>query len=287
MSTPKFANVHNLAVFLSKPIESEGFKQIINFLNANHIKYALTMNPTIYTSCIEQFWATAKAKNINREAHIHAKVDEKKVTIFEATIMRDLKFEDEGGVDWLSNEVIFEQLSDVLDLETTKIAQAKEISSLKKRVKILEKKKRSGTHGLKRLYNVGQFARVESFIEEQSLGKEDSSKQGKSIADIDVDAEMNLVDETIEDQGRYNDQEMFDIDVLNNEEVFVDDVNAASIETAVSRTDVSIDDITLAQALVEIKTSKPKERGIIMQKPSETPTTTTIPISSKVQDKGK
>nr|GEU91460.1 hypothetical protein [Tanacetum cinerariifolium] len=54
---------------------------------------------------------TAKAKNINKEAQIHAKVDGKKVIISKATIRRNLKFEDEGGVDFLSNEVIFEQLT--------------------------------------------------------------------------------------------------------------------------------------------------------------------------------
>nr|GFB02803.1 hypothetical protein [Tanacetum cinerariifolium] len=83
---------------------------------------------------------------------------------------------------------------------------------------------------------------------------------------------------------------MFDTDVLNDEEVVVEDVNAARIETVVTAattTVVSIDDITLAQALVEIKTSNPKARGVIMQEPSETQTTTTIPTSSKVQDKGK
>nr|GEU70420.1 hypothetical protein [Tanacetum cinerariifolium] len=110
MSTPKFTDVHNLVVFLSKPTESEGFEQIIDFLNANPIKHALMVNPTIYTSCIEQFWIIAKAKNINEEAQIHAKVDGKKVIISEATIRRDLKFEDKRGVDCLSNEVIFEQL---------------------------------------------------------------------------------------------------------------------------------------------------------------------------------
>nr|GEZ39131.1 hypothetical protein [Tanacetum cinerariifolium] len=170
---------------------------------------------------------------------------------------RDLKFEDEGGVDYLANKVIFKQLTlmGVLNLEITKTAQAKEISSLKKRVKGLEKKKRSGTYGLKRLYKVGLAARVESSAEEQSLGEE-----------------------------RFNDQEMFDTYVLNDEEVVVEDINAASIATDVTvaaTTTISIDDITLAQALVEIKTSKPKERSIIMQEPIETPTTTTIPISSK------
>nr|GFC38776.1 hypothetical protein [Tanacetum cinerariifolium] len=90
--------------------KSKGFKQIIDFLNANPIKYALTVNPTIYTLCIKQVWVTANTKNINGEAQIHAKVDGKKVIISEATIRRDLKFEDEGGVDCLSNEVIFEEL---------------------------------------------------------------------------------------------------------------------------------------------------------------------------------
>nr|GFD54150.1 hypothetical protein [Tanacetum cinerariifolium] len=85
--------------------------------------------------------------------------------------------------------------------------------------------------------------------------EEDASKQGMNIADIDADVEITIVDETIEDQGRINNEEMFDTDVLNDEEVVVEDINAASIATA-----VSIDDITLAQALVEIKTSKPKAR---------------------------
>nr|GEV94305.1 putative ribonuclease H-like domain-containing protein [Tanacetum cinerariifolium] len=94
-------DVHKLVAFLSKPIESEGFEQIINFLNSNPIKYALMVNPTVYTLCIEQLWATAKAKNINGEAQIHAKVNGKKVIISEATIRRYLKFKDEGRVDCL------------------------------------------------------------------------------------------------------------------------------------------------------------------------------------------
>nr|GEW22418.1 hypothetical protein [Tanacetum cinerariifolium] len=50
-----------------KPIESEGFKQIIDFLNGSSISYALTTIPTIRTSCIKQFWTTAKVKTINDE----------------------------------------------------------------------------------------------------------------------------------------------------------------------------------------------------------------------------
>nr|GEU98247.1 hypothetical protein [Tanacetum cinerariifolium] len=99
-----------MIAFLSKPTESAGFENIIDFLNAHPIKYALTVNPTIYTSCVKQFWGTAKVKNINREAQLHAKVDGKKVVISKASIRRDLWFRDEGGIDCLPNETIFEKL---------------------------------------------------------------------------------------------------------------------------------------------------------------------------------
>ncbi|GJZ99655.1 hypothetical protein Tco_0672206 [Tanacetum coccineum] len=71
MATLKFADTHNLVAFLSKPTESDGFEQIVDFLNAHPIRYALTVNPTIYISCIEQFWSTAKVKTINGEAQLH------------------------------------------------------------------------------------------------------------------------------------------------------------------------------------------------------------------------
>ncbi|GKB22077.1 hypothetical protein Tco_0856000 [Tanacetum coccineum] len=65
MSSPKFAETHNVVAFLEKPGESDGFAEIINFLKASSVHYALTINLTIYTSCIEQFWATAKVKTVN------------------------------------------------------------------------------------------------------------------------------------------------------------------------------------------------------------------------------
>ncbi|GKA13657.1 hypothetical protein Tco_0693303 [Tanacetum coccineum] len=90
MSALKFADSHNMVSFLAKPSKSEGFEQIVDFLNVNPIKYALTINPTIYTSCIEQFWATAKAKTINGEVQLQALVDGKKVITTKTNVRRDL-----------------------------------------------------------------------------------------------------------------------------------------------------------------------------------------------------
>ncbi|GKC09257.1 hypothetical protein Tco_1000867, partial [Tanacetum coccineum] len=81
MSTLTFADTHSMVAFLEKLVESDGFHEILDFLNANQIRYALTVNPTIYTSCIEHFWATAKAKTVNGERQILALIDKKKVII--------------------------------------------------------------------------------------------------------------------------------------------------------------------------------------------------------------
>ncbi|GKD14455.1 hypothetical protein Tco_1198862 [Tanacetum coccineum] len=111
MSTITFADTHNMVAFLEKPAESDGFYEIIDFLNANQIHYALTVNPTIYTSCIEQFWATAKANTVNGERQLQALVDKKRVIITESSIRSDLHLEDAGGIDCLPTATIFEELA--------------------------------------------------------------------------------------------------------------------------------------------------------------------------------
>ncbi|GKF62948.1 hypothetical protein Tco_0183002 [Tanacetum coccineum] len=111
MTTLKFVDTHNMVVFLDKLAESERFEQIVAFLNAHTIKYALTINPTIYTSCIEQFWAIVKAKTVNREVQLQALVDGKKIIITESIVRRDLQLEDVEGVDCLPNATMFEQLT--------------------------------------------------------------------------------------------------------------------------------------------------------------------------------
>ncbi|GKE17005.1 hypothetical protein Tco_1424582 [Tanacetum coccineum] len=107
MTTLKFSDTHNLVVFLEKPTESDGFEQIVDFLNAHTIKYALTVNHTTYISCIEQFWTTAKVKTVNGEVHLQALVNGKKIIINESTVRRDLQLEDAEGVDCLPNATIF------------------------------------------------------------------------------------------------------------------------------------------------------------------------------------
>ncbi|GJY29678.1 hypothetical protein Tco_0405445 [Tanacetum coccineum] len=138
----------------------------------------------------------------------------------------------------------------VLDLHEAKTAQAKEIAKLKKRVKKLERKRRSRPTGLRRLRKVGAATRVESPKDKDSLGdQEDSSKQGMNIEDIDQDENLTLIDEA---QEQLNDEEMFGVDDLHGEIVTTAEVTTVSVQTT------TIKELTLAQTLIEIKAAKPK-----------------------------
>ncbi|GKF37200.1 hypothetical protein Tco_0113958, partial [Tanacetum coccineum] len=86
---------------------------------------------------------------------------------------------------------------------------------------------------------------------------------------------------------------MFDVDTLTGDEVFVawqnenvvkEVVDAAQVSTAAITETITTEELTLAQALEALKTSKPKVKGFVFQKPGES--TTTISLH-KSQDKGK
>ncbi|GJZ01069.1 hypothetical protein Tco_0519030, partial [Tanacetum coccineum] len=148
----------------------------------------------------------------------------------------------------------------VLDLEKAKTAQAKEIASLKKKVKQLEKRRKLRTLGLKRLRKVGSTSRIDS-SNDVNLG------------------EVTLVDEIHE---MNDDNLIFDTSVLEEQEIEFEKVveepvvsvatttksilvSAADLVTTagevVTTASASVEipnELTLAQTLIEIKTVKPK-----------------------------
>ncbi|GJY71751.1 hypothetical protein Tco_0475454 [Tanacetum coccineum] len=265
-------------------------------------------------------WNGKAAKD---EFRLQALVDGKKIIITESTIRRDLQLEDAEGNDSLPNAAIFEQLTlmgdnvaeeaineenvpthsndpllsgedrlkleelmalytnlqnRVLDLEHTKTTQALEIDSLKRRVKKLKKKQRSRTHGLRRLYKAGLSARVIS-SKDEGLGEEDAPKQGRKIHDIDADEDITLENDMTEKEISTADlvATVSEVVTTANVEVSTASPIAATIATV---------ELTLAQTLAELKSARPKTKGVVMQEPSETTTTaTTTTIPSK--DKGK
>nr|GEV21482.1 retrovirus-related Pol polyprotein from transposon TNT 1-94 [Tanacetum cinerariifolium] len=106
-----FADTHNMVAYLSKSNASAGFEQIVDFLNAQVIQYALTVNPTIYVSCIKQFSATVSIKKANDVVKLQALIDRKKVVITKDVIRQDLRLDDADGVECLPIEDIFSELA--------------------------------------------------------------------------------------------------------------------------------------------------------------------------------
>nr|GEY43758.1 retrovirus-related Pol polyprotein from transposon TNT 1-94 [Tanacetum cinerariifolium] len=256
-----------------KPTKSEGFEQIIHFLNGSSVKYALT---------------------VDDEVRIQALVDGKRVNIKESSIRHTLRLDDAevdtqsipiptkpssskpqkkhkpkrkhtkepkvppiepqakytvplpsynplpSGKDSLKLQELMDLCTNlsnkVLDLES-EVVDTK--STYKANIKKLEnrvERLEEENMVLKELKSV--HSKVDS--DEPVMEMEKSSKQGRKIADIDADVKINL-------------------------EKAQDDVTASSVEV-----------------------SKPRKRkGVIIQDPGEIKTTITMQPKVQAKDKGK
>ncbi|GJS82983.1 hypothetical protein Tco_0749524 [Tanacetum coccineum] len=445
---------HNMVAYLEKSIENDDFAQIVDFLNAHPIRYAFTVNPTIYVSFIEQFWSTAKAKTINEETQIHATVDGKKIVITQSSIRSDLQLVDDDGIDCLPNNSIFENLqlmgskstacnefgtniasaviclatnqkfkfsklifdevgegsghptepqhtsttaspsqvepitvpsssqpkkthrprkakrateisqssgliplvadetgtgsgsgprcqdtilrgaeaqtrfetaskqsndppfsrvntlrseedrlklkemmdlctklsNRVLDLETTKTAQAKEIASLKKRVKKLERKRKSKTPGMD-LFKIVMDEAIER-VYEADKDVEGDAEQVISAAAVDVSTGDAVTTASVEVNTASAPSTTVGVSVSTAEPITTASVNITTAEPSTplttTTTVIEDEDLTIAQTLMKMKSEKSKVRGVVMKEPSETATRPTIPPQQHdPKDKGK
>ncbi|GJU62222.1 uncharacterized mitochondrial protein-like protein [Tanacetum coccineum] len=224
---------------------------------------------------------------------LHALVDGKKIIITKSSVRRDLQLADE------EDEAVYKELGNSLvraattasrlepeqdngggprgntlrsDEDRLKLDELMKLcTTLQNRVLDLEKTKASQHNEI--------ATRVESSDDEESLG-EDASKQGRIDA-IDADEEITLV--SVHDMNVFAGEEVAKevVEVINISKLIIDVaqvsaacdiVSAASAATTVSAVATTttttiniVDDITLAQALNEMKSTKPKKKGIVIQ----------------------
>nr|GEV57348.1 hypothetical protein [Tanacetum cinerariifolium] len=214
-------------------------------------------------------------------------IDGKEIVITESSVRRHLQLADEEGIECLPNSTIFEPLA-LMGKPNRKDTQVPQPSGPTNNVANEVVHKELGDR-LVRAATTASSLEVEqdneSSRDEESLGK-DASKQGRRIDAIDVDEDITLVNDA--------DNEMFDVDDLGGEEVFLvgqnenvveEIVDAAQVSTVATTVTITTEEITLAQALEALKTLKTKVKGIVFQEPCKS-TTTTI-SSQQSQDKGK
>nr|GEU31793.1 putative ribonuclease H-like domain-containing protein [Tanacetum cinerariifolium] len=235
---------------------------------------------------------------------IEALVDKKKVIITEDSIRSDLRLDDAEGTKCLLCEEIFEGLARIgrigasfsgvitplfdtmmvqapadmgdIPVEThqTPIVDQPSTSQPQKPQKPKRKQRKEAKTSHDKSEDEDHVPspssdplpsgrRVKSPMKKDGLGAQvDSSKQERMIEEIFQNTKIALDDET---QGRTNDDEMFGVNDLAREEAVMDSVAPT--------TDVTEDEITIAQALAALKSVKPKQSQ--------------IPTISSSKDKGK
>nr|GEW92503.1 xylulose kinase-1 [Tanacetum cinerariifolium] len=282
MANLEFCDIHNMVVYLQKPEGSEGFHQIVDFLNTSHIRYALTKNPTIYVSLIQQFWQTTTASTLdNGGMEIIATIDGKVKVVTEAFVRMHLKLEDSyaykpasigvdvrhGGAATTVTRLDAGQGSDrVVALETylkqTKKVYGAAYTKLIMKVKKLEKTVKTN--------QARRRAKIAVFDDEEDL--EDPSKHGGRY---DQDMEFNL------DFDAAKEVSTAEKEVSTAKPVFTTGaaVTTASVDVSLvspTRRVSTVDDITMVETLVYIRRSVAKDKGKGIMTKSE-------PVQTKIK----
>nr|GEW87879.1 putative ribonuclease H-like domain-containing protein [Tanacetum cinerariifolium] len=159
-------------------------------------------------------------------------------------------------------------------LKYDKVAQALEITKLKRRVKKLEKRNKVRVLKLRRLQKVRTSQRVET---SDDTVMDDESNQGRMIAEMDQDDVVVLKD----------DKEVAD-SVKDVEEAKVDE-SAQKDETEPAEVQEVVDVVTTAKLITKVVTAASEiVTAVIIRDPEEESTTfTIIPAETKSKDKGK
>nr|GEV03745.1 putative reverse transcriptase domain-containing protein [Tanacetum cinerariifolium] len=232
-----------------------------------------------------------------------ALIDGKKIIVNEASIRHDLKLQDAEGTACLPKDTIFEEMarigakttawnefsstmtSAIICLSTNqKFKFSKYI--LDSMVFANTKREGKGSSGIiTPLFDKMMVQALEE-VEDAKIKEETEEGTEERIAEIDADEDLSLINETAQDQGRMNEEDLFGVHDLDGDEVIVDvttDKNVEQDKTVANKED----ELTLAQTLIEIKAAKPKAIGVIVQEPSEFRITSSSQPSQLPQAKDK
>ncbi|GJS41071.1 hypothetical protein Tco_0566114 [Tanacetum coccineum] len=262
--------------------KNDDFAQIVDFLNAHPIRYALTVNPTIYVSYIEQFWSTAKAKTINEETQIHATVDGKKIVITQSSVR---------------NETVTKEREDRMERAATTAsslkAEQRQLSNNPPLSRVNTLGSGEDSMKLKELMNLctklsDRVINLETTKTTQAkkIGKQRSIFEEKDFDDEGFDADMVEVFKDVEgDAEQVISADAYEVstgDAVNTTSTEVNTASAPvttvgeSVSTAKPTTPLTTtttvmedEDLTIAQTFMKMKSEKSKVRGVVMKEPKE------------------
>nr|GEW10028.1 retrovirus-related Pol polyprotein from transposon TNT 1-94 [Tanacetum cinerariifolium] len=251
---------------------NEGFNQIIDFLNESSIKYALTVNPNIYVSCIKKFWTIVSIKKVNDVTRLQSLVDKKKVVVMKASIRDALRLDDAEGVEcgkFNFSKYIFDSLVRNVD-SPTKFYMYPRFLQLMIRKQVGDLSTHTTTYTSPALT--------------QKVAKGDADKvHGEDVnaAGVVTKGVISTTDDA-EELEPAKLQEV--VDVVTTAKIITEVVTAAS--TTITAMDVPIPAATTADAHTLTAAPCRRRKGVVIRNPKET-TTTSIIIHSKAKSKDK
>ncbi|GKC09814.1 putative ribonuclease H-like domain-containing protein [Tanacetum coccineum] len=264
----------------------------VNTLGSKEDRMKLMKLMEHYTTLFELI--AAKVKTVNEERQLQALVDKKKVIITETSIRSDLNLEDASGTDCLPTDTIFEELAKMgYDKLSSKLTFYKAFFSPQWKFLI---------------HTITQCLSAKT-----TAWNEFSSTMASAIICLATNQKFNLskyIFDAMKKQSRRKQKKNTEVphpsdstaDVPNEEHVHT---HSYSKCTTVNAPTTTIDELTLAQTLIEIKaakpkavtsaattttTTRPKARGVVVQEPSEFKTTSSSLQASQLpqaKDKGK
>ncbi|GJS32979.1 putative ribonuclease H-like domain-containing protein [Tanacetum coccineum] len=259
------------------------------------------------------------AKTVNGEIQLQALVDGKKIVVTEASVRRDLKLEDADGVDCLPNATIFKQLTlmgyEKLSQKLTfykaffsppmeipypyYFAMPNMVKNLDTAIKFLMYPRFVQVFLNNQLEGMSSVPSDPINVVDEAVNEE-PSMQLKELMDFCTKLQQRVLD--LENTKTAQAQEIIrrkNDDIDGNKRLLwlmnlkwsimmtrcLTQVYNAKLKLVRQSTAAQEQfELTLAQTLAELKSARPKTKGVVMQEPSESITTTTT-IPSK--DKGK
>nr|GEU54560.1 cytochrome P450 reductase [Tanacetum cinerariifolium] len=301
-----------MVAYLTQSDASEGFNQIIDFLNGSYIKYALTVNLNIYVSCIKQFWNTVVIKQVNDVIRLQALVDKKRVVVIKAAIRQKVfaNMKRVGKGFFRVERPLFEGM-----LVEQDIKEEGDADEHVNKVTAAD----AAAHG----DDSAAYGEVPTVTQEPSIPSptpptpqpqppqdvpstsqrvdtsddtvmDDESNEGRIIAKIDKDDAVVLMDDKEEDK-KVEEAKEDQTEPAKVQEV-VDVVTTAKLITVVTvasaiipTAEPQVPYATLTAAPTRVATAPSRRRkGMVIRDPeSESATSTIIPAETKSKDKGK
>nr|GEV42393.1 hypothetical protein [Tanacetum cinerariifolium] len=175
MMTIKFVDTHNMFAFLSKPTESDGFEQIVDFLNAHHIR--------VESSDDEEILGEDASKQEMRIDAIDADEEITLVNVQDDAEMFDVNVlgGDDVFVSWQNENFVEEVVDAARDSKsTTTIVSSQQSQDKGKEIRMKEPVKPKKKDQIRLDEEVALKLQAE-FNEEERLARERAKKQKANI----------------------------------------------------------------------------------------------------------